>query len=73
MGQDLVNKEGVVKLLPSLFAKKKKKKKCIMADVWAGALSCKTFLKPVLIVFCCFFFNFFSIFVIFFSMSSVSF
>ena len=27
-GAGLVNKEGVVKLLPSLFAKKKKKKKC---------------------------------------------
>ena len=43
-GQGLVNKEGMVKLLPSLFAKKNKKK-----DVWAGASSCRsrTCLKPM--------------------------
>ena len=36
-----LNKEGVVKLLPSLFAKNKKKKKNVtVGDVWAGALSC---------------------------------
>ena len=53
LGQGLVNKELMVKLLHSLFAKKKKD--VTMADVWAGVSSCRS--RICLIVF---FFSFFN-------------
>ena len=45
-GQGLVNKEGVVKLLPYLVLQKKI---VTMADIWAGALLCKIqiYMNPV--------------------------
>ena len=71
MEKGLVNNEGAVNFYYLLFWQKKKKKNITMADVWAGALSCRiwTCFKCVTVFFFFFFFQFlqYHIFAVFFS------